>query len=326
MLPTGAASIVTDALLPRLADAFRASLQRLDPAQGRAGLAVSGGPDSMAMLLLAHAAIPGNFAVATVNHGLREGAAGECALVREACAARGIDCDVLHVQVGQGNVQSSARDARYRALGDWAAQGGLSAIATAHHADDQAETLLMRLNRGSGVAGLAGIREQVWMHGVDALVIRPLLHMRRADLAQIVAASGVETAQDPSNTDERFDRVRMRKALAGADWIDPLALSRTASHLAEVDEALDRLTNAALRDYLSPRGDGAELVPPPERIIAMRAAERIIRSLGGAPRGADLARLVDRLEMGEGGNIAGVLVRVEHGVWVFSPEPPRHSA
>ena len=106
-------------------------------------------------------------------------------------AKRGIPCDVLNVTVASGNVQEAARTARYGALGEWAQASGLSALATAHHADDQAETVLMRLNRGSGVAGLAGIRKRGKVEGCEVPVIRPVLGFRRAELAQIVAAAGV---------------------------------------------------------------------------------------------------------------------------------------
>lgn len=325
MTRTGAVSIVADDVPRELVTRFAAELERLNPSAGKIGLAVSGGPDSMAMLLLAHAAIPAGFAVATVNHGLRAAAADECALVLATCEARGVACEVLQVEVAKGNLQMSARQARYDALGKWAEAQSLAAISTAHHADDQAETLLMRLNRGSGVTGLAGVREYVWMFGLELPTIRPLLKFRRSELAQVIAAAGVESASDPSNQDDRYDRVRIRKALAEADWLDPLALARSAAHLAEADEALESMTNRALRDYLTQRGECAELVPPPDRIIAMRVIERIVSVMGTAPRGGDVARLLDRLEYGEGGNIGGVLVTQQDGMWIFSPEPPRNT-
>jgi tRNA(Ile)-lysidine synthase len=311
---------------------FTAALKRLWPEGGKLGLAVSGGPDSMAMLLLAEAAIPGRFEVATVDHGLRAEAAAECALVEALCVSRGIACEILRVEVREGNLQMSAREARYFALGGWAGRRGLSAIATAHHADDQAETLLMRLNRGSGVAGLAGVREHVWMYGLDMPTVRPLLHFRRAELQSVIDASSIEVARDPSNLDERFDRVRIRQVLAEADWLDPLAISRSASYLAEAHEALEHMTNAAVRDYVTRHHDRVECVPPPDRAVAFRVVGRIIQSLGGSARGGDIGRLLDRLERGEGGNVGGVHAHVksqsgaaESPRWVFRPEPPRRA-
>src|SRR6187549_3401264 len=98
---------------------FKAALERLWPEGGKLGLAVSGGPDSMAMLVLAEATIPGQFEVATVDHGLRTESAGECAMVEQVCTERDISCAVLQVAVGQGNLQEQARLARYEALEAW---------------------------------------------------------------------------------------------------------------------------------------------------------------------------------------------------------------
>jgi len=131
-------------------------------------VAVSGGPDSLALMLLAHA-VPGLTVTAlTVDHGLRPEAAEEARFVAALAAARGIAHHILPVRVedcGQG-VQAAARAARYAALGGWCASAGVGLLATAHHADDQAETLLMRLARGAGVGGLAGIRRKRsgWSH------------------------------------------------------------------------------------------------------------------------------------------------------------------
>jgi tRNA(Ile)-lysidine synthase len=325
MTGTADGSTATDGIPRELVTRFAAEVERLLPEGGRIGLAVSGGPDSIAMLLLAHAAIPGRFEVATVNHGLRPEAAEECALVVAACDARGIPCEVLTVVVGEGNVQEQARLARYAALAKWAAARGLAAIATAHHADDQAETLLMRLNRGSGVAGLAGIRGSGVTPGGGMRVIRPLLSFRRQELGQVVQAAGVATADDPSNADDRFDRVRIRKALADCDWLDPAALAQSARNLADAYEALqayaDLLWPAQVREV-----EGAfSLTPGPSREMNRRLVARVMEQLGGRPRGGDVARLLMRLERGEGGNVAGVLATVDGSEWVFRPEPQRRT-
>ncbi|NNF94866.1 MAG: tRNA lysidine(34) synthetase TilS, partial [Altererythrobacter sp.] len=191
------------------------------------------------MLLLAHASFPGQFEAATVDHGLREEAKTECAFVEQVCSERDIACAVLIVQVLEGNLQAQAREARYAALEHWVSDRGLAAIMTAHHADDQAETLLMRLNRGSGVAGLAGVRADQHTEHWTMRIVRPLLGFRRAELESVVSAAGLQAVKDPSNQDDRFDRVRIRLALADADWIDPLAVAQSAQHLADANEALD---------------------------------------------------------------------------------------
>lgn len=329
-MPTGAVSTASDPVPSELVERFRAALERLNPEGGRIGLAVSGGPDSMAMLLLAHAAIPGEFEVATVDHGLRQEAKDECALVVATCEARGIPSKVLTVEVGEGNVQAEARKARYEALGGWADRRGLQVIATAHHADDQAETLLMRLNRGSGVAGLAGVREASWLPGFDCDVVRPLLGFRRSELARVVEVSGIETVKDPSNSDESFDRVRIRKALAQAEWLDPLAISRSASNLADADDALGVFANETWKKIAKRDGDTITIVPVATRAILLRIVERALRQLGGEPRGGDVAKLVERLSACKNASLAGVLVTVEGAwgkaeppLWIFRPEPPR---
>ncbi len=168
MTRTASKPPASERVAPAEAARFLAELERLCPEGGCLGLAVSGGPDSLALLLLAHAAIPDRIAVATVNHGLRPAAAGECATVAQVCATRDIACTVLEIETGTGNVQAAARTARYAALAAWAESEGLTALATAHHADDQAETLVMRLNRASGLAGLAGVRARGAVPGVAA--------------------------------------------------------------------------------------------------------------------------------------------------------------
>ncbi|WP_137680983.1 tRNA lysidine(34) synthetase TilS [Aurantiacibacter suaedae] len=314
---------MSETVPPELVARFREALARLNPEQRTIGLAVSGGPDSMAMLLLAHAAIPGRFEVATVNHGLRPEAADECALVAAACDKRGIRCDILKVSVGEGNVQATAREVRYGALCGWADGSGLAALATAHHADDQAETFLMRLNRGSGVAGLAGVREVNFPPYFDCRIIRPLLHFRRAELAQVVAGEAV--AHDPSNHDPRYDRVAMRQHLAGCEWLDPLAISRSASILAEAYEAVEDYADLLWRQAVRPEGEGYVITPVPAREMNRRLLARVLEKLGGRPRGGDVARLLMKLEAGEGGNVAGVLARVKRGEWVLRREPSRRA-
>ncbi len=323
MTGIAAASPASDASLAALLPRFRAELARLWPEGGRLGIAVSGGPDSLALLALCQMAIPGGFEVACVDHALRAASAGECAMVADICAARAIPCAVLRVEVAGGNVQAQARAARYAALAGWADGQGLSAIATAHHADDQAETLLMRLNRGSGVAGLAGVRGRGVVPGSRLPLIRPLLPFRRAQLAAISAEAGFTPVVDPSNADPRFDRVRIRQGLAEADWIEPAMLAESAAHLADADEALAWAAERAWAERAGEGESGIRLCPPLPRAIALRLVERAIRTLGKAPRGADVARLLATLETGGSGNVGGVLAVAKDGEWRFRPEPPR---
>ncbi len=283
------------------------------------GLCVSGGADSLALLLLAHAALP-NVAAATVDHGLRPESVDEARYVSEICAARGIPHSILTLGGRpEGNLQDWARRERYRVLGDWAETAGIAALATAHHADDQLETMLMRLNRGSGVGGLAGIRAR------NGRIVRPLLGWRKSELETIVAACGIVAVDDPANRDDRFDRARLRKSLTGADWLDPVAASRSANALGDAAEALEwaanRLASETIRAengaiFADFRALPAELI----RRLTLICLQRIAPS--AAPRGDELDRLIATLERGERTTLANV--RCEGGDrWRFSPAPPR---
>lgn len=322
---------------------FAGDLAALWPEEDRSGalgLAVSGGPDSLALLLLAHAALPGKIAVASVDHGLRPEAAGEVALVERLAGGLGIRFTPLKVDLAPGNVPARAREARYAALADWAARDGLGAVATAHHADDQAETLLMRLNRGSGIAGLAGVRARTVIGGSEITLLRPLLGWRKAELAEVVAAAGITAAEDPTNTNSDFDRARLRAHLAEADWLDPVQIAASAAHLAEGWQALEWYAELdwhemVMRDVDAPGGLGYTYCANVPRVIAIETIGKIIAELGGHVSRAEAARAWDRLWAGENASLGGVLavpgvekvekVGVMMRVWRFRPEPARGS-
>jgi tRNA(Ile)-lysidine synthase len=304
---------------------FRADLEALTGgAPGLFGVAVSGGPDSLALLLLAQAAFPGQVRAATVDHGLRAESAGEAAFVAGLCARLGVPHAILPADAAiAGNVQSAARALRYRLLAGWARGEGVGWLLTAHHQDDQAETLLMRLQRGAGLAGLSGIRAATSIAGVA--VARPLLGWPRAALAAIVAQAGIDPVEDPSNADEAYDRARLRKRLAEAQWLDVPALARSAGALAEAEAALEwalerliaeRVERASGTVSFDPEGIPAEL--------RRRALLRILAMLAPAdpPRGDALQRLLGRLDAGGTATLAGV--KCEGGpVWRFAAAPLR---
>ena len=287
---------------------------------------MSGGPDSLALLLLAHAAFPGQIAAASVDHGLRPENADEARMVAALCAQIHVPHSILPVTLAAGNVQAEARLARYAALGTWCDQAARDVLLTAHHADDQAETLLMRLNRGSGLAGLAGIRAHAIIPGHGGALHRPLLGWRKAELERIVADAGIEPARDPSNADDRFDRARLRKALAAADWLDVEAVARSAALL---DAAMRDFEWLAAQEYeRQVRRIGARYVYRPVGVeqVQLLVMERVIAKLGGEAALSALARLRDRLLAGEGSNLAGVLVTPLGDAWRFEKEPPRSNS
>ena len=331
MTATGARSPAAEPP-PELVARFSEALERLWPEGGKLGLAVSGGPDSLAMLLLAEATIPRRFEVATVDHGLRREAADECAMVARACSERNIRCAVLQVEVGQGNVQQEAREARYAALDAWGRDRCLTAIATAHHADDQAETLIMRLNRGSGLSGLAGVRPATTIGATR--IVRPLLRFRRAELRQVVEAAGIGFARDPSNEDEAYDRVRIRNLLAEADWLDALAVAKSAELLAEAEFFVSGELNACWNTRVVPADDGFRYYPGASQYENGEIVMHILQRMGNATPRSDIARLVERLWRGEKASLGGALgcpgsepggPGVDGRVWTFRREPPRRT-
>ena len=310
----------------QLSERFAAELRALWPDGGRLGLAVSGGPDSLALLVLAAAALPGRVSAATVDHGLRAESAAEAAHVAAICGDLDVPHETLAVAVEPGNVQSAARAARYAALEQWAVRHELAALATAHHADDQAETLLLRLNRASGVAGLAGVRARGTVPGTRLPLLRPLLGWRRAELADIVAAAGLDPVDDPSNRDDRFDRARLRKALAQADWLDVPALAQSAAHLADADSALEWAAAREWAEQVERGAMGITYRPQAPRAVALRVLARIVTELDGeAPRGSAVARLFDTLLARQPASIGGLVARALPGGWSFARAPKRRA-
>lgn len=300
--------------------------ERERPADARLGLAVSGGPDSLALLLLAAAALPGRIEAATVDHRLRAESAEEAAMVGRVCAGLGVPHAALAVTVAQGNVQAQARDARYAALAAWMAERGLAALATAHHADDQAETLLLRLNRGSGAAGLAGVRARGLVPGTRLPLLRPVLGWRRAELAAVLAAAGLTAVEDPSNADDRFDRARLRKAMAEAPWLDVSALSASAAHLADASAAIEWAAAREWAEQVEESGLGVTYRPRAPRAIALRVLGRIVEKLDGEePRGGSVARVFDALVAGQPASIGQLVARASHDGWTFMRAPRRRS-
>jgi len=292
------------------------------PPDGMVGIAVSGGADSLALLLLAAAAWPGRVIAATVDHRLRVESADEAAYVAEICARLGVEHETLvPVAPITGSLQAAARGARYALLDAWRARHEAGCIMTAHHADDQAETLMMRLNRGAGLGGLAGIRR------VNGFVVRPLLGWRRTDLAAIVAATGIAAVADPSNTDRRYDRVRIRAALADADWVDAHGLAASAAHLADAETAMAWMAARMFETHVAVDGDALVLDPSglPEELIRRLLLAAIARIDPLAdPSGPALDRLLLTLRASGQASMGAALCR-GGARWRVYPAPPRRA-
>ena len=310
---------------------FAAELAALAGGAMRVGVAVSGGSDSLALLLLAAAASSGRVQAATVDHGLRSENAEEARFVAGVCEELGVPHATLSAgpPAAGGSVQARARALRYRLLAEWAERAGLSHVATAHHADDQAETLLMRLARGSGLPGLAGIRRaRPLSEGSGVQLVRPLLSWRRDELAEVVEAAGLNAVDDPSNRAPKFDRTRFRALLHASAELDPARLADTASHLADCEVALAWAADAAW-SLRAVQGEEIEVdMTGLPREIVRRLARRAIEEvragsgLAGGWREDGLDRLLATVGGGGRATLAGVLCR-GGAQWRFGPAPPR---
>jgi len=207
------------------------------------GVAVSGGGDSVALLHLLAARGAGLQAI-SIDHGLRPESADEAQHVAQLCARLSIPHTIVTWQDwdGAGNLQAAARHARQSLIKDWAQKAGVTHVALGHTLDDQAETVLLRLARGSGVDGLSGMAV---LRKDDQLTwVRPLLQARRADLRDYLQAKNITWADDPSNEDMKYNRVKARHALALlADiGLDAEGLSTTANTLRRARHVLESAT------------------------------------------------------------------------------------
>jgi tRNA(Ile)-lysidine synthase len=259
-------------------------------------LAVSGGPDSTALLLMASEWEGGPaLHAATVDHGLRPESAAEAAAVAALCARLRVPHATLRWEGDKPStrLQERAREARYDLLAAEARRVGAGVIVTGHHFDDQAETVLFRLARGSGVAGLAGMAARRRRGEVE--IARPLLAIRKAELVAFCEARGVAFARDPSNDDARFARPRLRRLAEtlAAEGLDAAALVRLARRAALVETALGRQTADAedrLRLAVAGGCDARALAAEPEEIVRRLLA----RAVGTAPLEA-MERIADEL-------------------------------
>lgn len=309
--------------------------------------AVSGGPDSMAMMhLLARWGSERRppVLIATVDHGLRPAAAEEAAFVGREAAGLGFSHRTL-VWTGEKprtGLQEEAREARYRLLVRLAREAGASHLVTAHTLDDQAETILMRLARGSGLKGLKGMRRERDLDGI--VHVRPLLDHPKAALLDLCRRNGWRFVTDPSNADERFARVRWRKLLPllAGEGLTADRLALLARRAGQADEALDTKARQALEAADPVVAEGAEgdegalsfratcLAQEPFE-IGLRILELSLSRIGlensrlqRLETGLERLRAAILAEKGLRFTIAGALLRLDRtGRLSLRPEPPR---
>ena len=301
---------------------------------GGIGIAVSGGGDSMALLvaLAAHCGQTGTpLHAATVHHHLRPEADDDIVLVQSVCADLSIPHAVLSWQDwdGQGNLQAHARMARRHLIAGWARRLGLSAVLIAHTADDVIETFVIRLARGSGVDGLAMMRDRFLAQGV--LWLRPFLSISRTALRDYLREKGVSWAEDSTNEDEIFERVRVRKALPELAklGIDPARIYTTTQDLAGARQALDyrvrqlmtRHINVAKTGSLRVDWQGLSAEPFDFQRRVLMQCFGAIAGAGYPPRATAMTALFQHLTEGKRSTLAGCIVGFVGAELEISREP-----
>lgn len=257
-------------------------------------VAVSGGPDSMALTLVAAAwaKTAGHPLTAlTVDHGLRPESAAEAAQVGRWLKARGIAHHVLHWrgEKPSRNIQAAARDARYDLLAKWCRRHRVAQLVLAHTQDDQAETVLLRAGRGSGVDGLCGMWPASARNGITLL--RPLLGIPKARLIATLTALGQPWIEDPSNRNPAFQRVQVRTALQmlAPAGLAPKRLAETAIRMQRLQPLLASLAADVIARAVSapPAGhllvDHATLAALPVEIASRVLASLLTRVSGQNP-------------------------------------------
>jgi len=314
------------------------------PTQGfdKLAIAVSGGNDSMALMLLAakwrsQQEKQPEITILTVDHGLRVAAKEETAFVANNAIALGLDVEVLEGSIAnpETSIQAKARELRYQLMGEAMQRRGIDCLLTAHHQDDQAETVLMRLSRGTSVTGLGGMSKLRVQSGI--CLVRPLLDVSRQRLEDFVKSTGFEVVNDPSNENSDFERVRWRKTMPVLAELglksDKISLS--ARRLRRADSALASISENLYEEQfvIDPFGcsffDLEELLSqPPE--IGIRLLARAIDDAGGetsAPLLSRVEALYDHLGAGitnfKGLTLGGCFIVVKDGTCIVGREAGR---
>ena len=254
-------------------------------------LAVSGGPDSTALMVMAarwrdSLTTKPTLVAVTVDHGLRKESKAEAAAVARLARKLGIAHRTLRWsgRKPKTGLQEVARLTRYRLLGNAARKAGAAHILTAHTLDDQSETVLIRMSRGSGLSGLGAMqRTSPAPEGEGLFLVRPLLDISKSRLIATLRAAGISYADDPSNRDPRFTRARLRGLmhLLAEEGLDATQLARLARRLRRADVAIEKSVERAVAD-LFVELPGAPAVAIESRRFADLPAEVALRVLGRA--------------------------------------------
>lgn len=263
-------------------------------------IAVSGGGDSMALLLAAHHYIQNSqsttkIVTLTVDHNLREDSANEALQVQQWCKELNIEQHILtwnFEQLPQSAIQEKARNARYQLMGEFCNQNAIEKLFVGHNLEDNAETFLMRLKRGAGLKGLASISpaaERKVSGGQNIQIVRPFLKVSRQDLRLFLQQNEQSWIDDVSNKNEKFERVQIRNFLTDTDILQNDKIAQSATRLARADEALEFYTEQFWEkniDFL-PYGMARISAPAMEALpeeLQLRLLARLVWTIGGLPK------------------------------------------
>jgi tRNA(Ile)-lysidine synthase len=304
-------------------------------------LAVSGGADSLALLLLVHrwaqalAQAP-RLQVYSLDHGLRAEAAEEVAMVLRTAAELGIAASALQWNgpKPQAGLQEAARTARYSLIGQAMAADGIGVLLTAHHQQDQAETVLMRMAHGSGIEGLRGM--SAWSDVEGVRLFRPLLDVDPTALRRLVLDAGLTPAEDPSNADPHYERVRWRQAMPMLTdlGLDAAALALFAERMGEADAAIGQMADGCFSELVRLDGFGSASIGLAaftglSPAISTRLLSRVLNIVGGRQKPRALGQVeklrqsIAEQSLPKAITVLGCVVRLKDDDIAIAREPGR---
>ena len=298
--------------------------------KGDIGVGVSGGGDSLALMLLSAEWAQNNnrtLKAVTIDHGLRSGSSLECDHVKRISDGLSIEHTTLKwLMEPIGNLQNAARNARHELLLEWTKKQKLSVVLLGHTLDDNAETIVIKLIRGSGIDGLAGIEKNIKINGLN--IFRPLINTPREDLRSYLRVKKITWIDEPSNFDERFERIKVRNFLPSLSGVGltPKKLVKLASHMRRAKEALNwQVSNFARQHVQQTIWGDLEInlnefvkIPKEHQFRLLSSGLRWISGKVYKPRFQSLERLLNAItsrKLGKSMSLMGCIIKYD-GNWL----------
>jgi tRNA(Ile)-lysidine synthase len=296
-------------------------------------IAVSGGSDSLALCLLMQKWLNNHnrrLICITIDHQLRKNSYTEAQKVGETLKSKGLEHHIIQWTGSKpsSNIQENARIARYELLTDYCNKHDIKYLLTGHQQDDQAENFLLRAEHGSGLYGLSGIPKVTEFNNIK--IIRPLLNFTKAELQDFLKKQNIEWTEDPSNLNDNFTRVKIRKILSQhPEWNNKFAY--TSNNLSRVRECIEYMLNQSIDDFVTlfPQGyasiktKGFNLLP---QEIRFRLIERVLQTISidkKPPRGERIERLLKKIENLNTlttSTLAGCLITLKKDILIITRE------